>query len=183
MNTNTNTNIESNSIESNSKDNNYVINEVKKIIDNRDYNPYPQNIALAIAWIIINMKGTDVQIFDMRSISSLADYYVLANAQNPILAESISDEVTYHMKRIGKSIKSLEGHRTSNWTLIDIGDVMAHIFVEASREIYNLEALWPNAPKVKVPESFYLAPTTTPQKTTSRTTTTTTTNASDDGYI
>ncbi|MBF0300216.1 MAG: ribosome silencing factor [Oligoflexia bacterium] len=132
------------------------MNELEQIIKNENY-PDSQNIALAVAWIIINMKGTNVKILDMRTINSLSDYFILADAQNPILAESMSDDVTFHMKKFGKHIRGVEGHRTSNWTLIDLGSVMAHIFVESSREIYNLESLWPNAPRIEIPESFYFS--------------------------
>lgn len=135
----------------------YLMSEVSKLMNDPELQAQaPLNLGLATAWVILHLKGTNVKIFDMRSISPLATYFVLADVQNPIQAEAIRDQIVWSVKRSSSSrIRGVEGGRESNWTLIDLDEVVVHLFIEKSRELYNLEALWPHAPRVDIPESFY----------------------------
>lgn len=114
------------------------------------------NIVMSIGWIILHFKGTNLKIFDMRSTeSNLADFYVIADVQNHIQAESLSDEIAFQMKRISKKVRGIEGRSGSNWTLIDLDNIIVHIFNENYRSIYDLESLWSSAPRIDIPTDFY----------------------------
>ncbi|MBF0205650.1 MAG: ribosome silencing factor [Oligoflexia bacterium] len=145
---------------------NSEMDQVNTIIQNPDYRP-PLNLAMAISWVVLHYKGNNLKIFDMRGISPLADYFVLADVENPIQAEALSNQIVWlmkHARSLGLSdeafdsefrVRGVEGGRDSNWTLIDLNQVIVHIFIEKSRELYKLESLWPHAPRVEIPESFY----------------------------
>ena len=140
----------------------FIKKEIDQIINDQNH-PYPQNLALACAWILGNLKGINLKILDVKEISSLADYFIIGSATNSKQAQAMADEIISQLKRSGQKIISSEGLNNSDWVLIDIGDVLVHIFLETSRENYDIDSLWPNAQTVKIPTSYYLS---SPEETT-----------------
>ncbi|OFZ15302.1 MAG: ribosome silencing factor [Bdellovibrionales bacterium GWA2_49_15] len=110
---------------------------------------------MATVWILANFKGSDLKILDVGKHSSMADYFVIASAGNPTQAGAMADTVCQMMKKNNIAIKSLEGSSGSEWTLIDLGDVIVHIFQETARNIYDLEGLYTTSNLVKIPENYY----------------------------
>ncbi len=135
---------------------NYRDIETDKIINDKN-NKYPKNIALALAWTLGNLKGINLKILDVKSITSIAEYFILASATNNTQAKSMAEEVSRQLKRNNCPIISREGIGNSDWILIDGSDVIVHIFLEYSRESYNLDYIWKNATKVEIPQSYYFS--------------------------
>ncbi len=133
----------------------YINNQVDQIINDKKY-PYPLNIAMASTWLIGNLKGVNLKVLDVAKQSSLADYFVMGSATNSISAKAMADEVIFHMKRAGHQIVSREGmSSTADWILLDIGDIIVHIFLESSRNAYDLDSLWASAQSMEIPQEFY----------------------------
>ncbi len=132
----------------------YIDSNVTKILESKDFD-YPLNVAMAATWIIGNVKGFNLKILDMNEISSLADYFVLASTDNTIQAQAIADEVASQLRKNQREVKSIEGRDNSDWILIDAGDVIINLFQETSREVFNLDSLWKDAPIIKIPQSYY----------------------------
>jgi ribosome-associated protein len=132
----------------------YVTKEVTKIVKDQGLE-YPKNFALASAWVIANFKGTNIKIFDVSGSSSLCDYNVIASMQNTMQAKSAIDEIQYNLKQNGGQVLSLEGLSDGEWILLDLGDVIVHLFQEHSRDIYDLDSLWRNFPQVSIPAEYY----------------------------
>lgn len=132
----------------------FVEKEVKKIISEQNIE-YPKNMALACAWIIANFKGVNIKIFDVGKTSSLCDYNIIASAQNTTQAKSMVDEILTNLKRNGMEMISLEGMTDGDWILLDMGDIIVHIFQEYSREIFDLDKLWSEASQVEIPQEYY----------------------------
>lgn len=132
----------------------FVEKEVQKIISENQAE-FPKNHALACAWIIANFKGVNIKIFDVRASSSLCDYNVIASAGNTMQAKAMVDEICYNLKRSGAKIISLEGLSDGDWILVDLGDVIVHIFQEISRDIFDLDTLWSKFPQIEIPSSYY----------------------------
>ena len=61
------------------------------------------------------------------------------------------------MKKRGIRVKSIEGSKEADWTLVDLGDVIIHIVLETSRDNYSLEQLWNECPKVSIPAEYYFS--------------------------
>ena len=118
--------------------------------------------ALVAAWICGHIKGFHLKILDVTKISSLADYFVLADARNSVQARSIAYEISRQYKRIGLAPLSREGERESEWIVLDSGSVMIHIFVEPAREQYKLDDLYLQATQVPIPRQYYLPPESSP---------------------
>jgi ribosome-associated protein len=136
--------------------NEYVQNEVKKVITNPSFE-FPLNHAMATAWILANFKGDNLKIFDMRGTSALCDYSVLATAQNPTQARAMIDEVSVNLKHQGASIVSYEGYESADWILLDTGDIIVHVFTGPARDVYDLDLIYAKNTQVKIPEEFYFS--------------------------
>lgn len=93
-------------------------------------------------------KGYNISILDMQESSLMADYFVICSARNVHQAQSIADNIEEEMKKQGYSIRHTEGYHAGRWILLDMGDVIAHIFVEEERNFYNLDNLWCDAGRI-----------------------------------
>ena len=87
-------------------------------------------------------KAQDIRIIDISEISTIADYFIIANGNNPSQVHAIADFVEEKLGRAGVSPKQVEGYRNANWVLMDYGDVIIHIFDRENRLFYDLERIW-----------------------------------------
>lgn len=87
-------------------------------------------------------KAEDIKVIDLEARSSVADYFVIATGnsinQNKALIEYIEED----LEKNGYKILSKEGLREGNWILLDVGDIIVHIFTQSQREFYDIEDLW-----------------------------------------
>lgn len=102
-------------------------------------------IAQELAKTASDKKGLDIKIMDMEGISFLADYFVLVTANNVKQSQAIADEISDKGAQLGLIEKRTEGYRNGEWILVDLGDVVCHIFSGEYREFYGLEELWNDA--------------------------------------
>lgn len=100
-----------------------------------------------IMQLIGDKKGEDILLLDLRRISPVADYFILATAQSPLHAQAITDEVVEKLKKEGYRIHHIEGYNQAQWILLDYLDIVVHIFLPAVRAFFGLERLWGDAPK------------------------------------
>ncbi len=91
---------------------------------------------------IDNKLGYDIETIDIRNRSSFADYFVIAGASNTNQLYSIADNVIYEMEKEGFSLKNPQSKKSSEWLLLDFGDIIVHIFDVEARKYYDLERLW-----------------------------------------
>ena len=140
--------------------NEYVQNEVNKIISNNSFE-FPLNHAMASAWVMANFKGDNLKIFDLKKSSALCDYSIIATAQNATQARAMVDEISMNLKNHGASIVSYEGYESADWILLDTGDVIVHIFNGPARDVYDLDLILAKNPQVKIPEEYYFGKPTT----------------------
>ncbi len=98
----------------------------------------------------IDKKAENPVIIDLSKVSSLTDYFVILTANSDIHARTIVDEIRKKLKEKGITPISVEGYEIANWILLDFGDVIVHVFKPEVRELYALEHLWMDAPRVSV---------------------------------
>ncbi|PYZ94222.1 ribosome silencing factor [Salipaludibacillus keqinensis] len=89
---------------------------------------------------------------DMRGVSLVADYFVICHGNSETQVEAIAREVKDRASLAGLDLKRLEGIEHSRWVLIDLNDVIVHVFHKDDRNYYNLEKLWGDAPTLDVEE-------------------------------
>ncbi|MBY0470229.1 ribosome silencing factor [bacterium] len=111
--------------------------------------------ALACAKAAIEKKGENTKILDLSGISGFTDYFVICSGMSDRQVRAMADAIEADLKKQKHELLSLEGHTDGRWILMDFGDVVVHIFLDALREYYDLETLWADAPKVRIPSEFY----------------------------
>jgi ribosome-associated protein len=109
-----------------------------------------RDTALAVARAGLEKKAEDIIVFDVRGLSSYADYLVLLTADSDRQAGAIADHVDQQLKEAGHSKIAVEGYETGNWIIVDYGDVVTHVMGRETRTFYDLEGLWADAPRIEV---------------------------------
>jgi ribosome-associated protein len=91
-------------------------------------------------------KARDVLVLDMRGITPLYDFFVIATGTSRRQIHTITEEIDDAMRAEGDHRLSIEGYESSRWVVQDYGDVVVHVFDAETRSYYNLEELWADAP-------------------------------------
>ena len=91
---------------------------------------------------LADMKAVDVRVLDVRGISDVADFMVIASGTSDRHLRSIADRVVQMAKAAGQRPLGVEGERQGEWVLVDLPDVMVHVMLPRTREFYQLEHLW-----------------------------------------
>ena len=89
-----------------------------------------------------DLKAVDPKILDVRGISSVMDYLVIASGNSSRHVKSLADNVVIKAKEAGLPPIGVEGENASDWVLVDLGDVVVHVMQPAARSFYDLERLW-----------------------------------------
>lgn len=97
-------------------------------------------------------RAEDIMALDVRTISILADYFVVVHGNSEKQVEAIMNEVIDNAEAAHVEVKRVEGRDSAKWILIDLGDVVVHVFHYSERAFYNLEKLWSDAPLVDISE-------------------------------
>lgn len=111
--------------------------------------------ALACARAAIDKKAENVKVLDLTDLSGFTDYFTICSGTSDRQVQAIADAMEFTMSSQGFELLSVEGYADGRWVLMDFGDVVAHIFLDALREYYDLENLWSDAPRVKIPSEYY----------------------------
>ncbi|MBK1853153.1 MULTISPECIES: ribosome silencing factor [unclassified Marinobacter] len=95
-----------------------------------------------------DVKAQDISVIDVRDRTSVTDFMVLASGTSNRHVKSLADSVVVDAKEKGVRVSSVEGGGGSDWILVDMGDVIVHVMLPATREFYDLERFWRDAPDV-----------------------------------
>lgn len=98
------------------------------------------------AKLLDEKKATDLVALDIREITSLADYFLVASGSSTTQVKALSDEL--EDKLSGQGVEPRRVERSAVWVLLDYGDIIIHIFNHEARDFYCLERLYADAPQV-----------------------------------
>lgn len=99
--------------------------------------------------LIDDKKGSNITILDLRGISIIADYFLLATANSTTQTKAITDHLLDKLvEETGLTVLRKEGLPEAQWVLLDCGDLVIHIMTPDTRNFYNLEKLWGDAGEV-----------------------------------
>ena len=87
-------------------------------------------------------KGSDIKIIDIRDVTVIADYFIIADGSNPHQVQAMADTVQEGLGKAGCECRQIEGYQNANWILMDYRDVIVHIFCRDDRLFYDLERIW-----------------------------------------
>ncbi|WP_053367205.1 ribosome silencing factor [Bacillus sp. FJAT-27245] len=91
-------------------------------------------------------RAEDILALNMNGISLIADYFIICHGNSDKQVQAIAREIKEKAGENGFSVRRIEGLDEAKWVLIDLGDVVAHVFHRDERTYYNLERLWGDAP-------------------------------------
>ncbi|WHY76200.1 ribosome silencing factor [Neobacillus sp. WH10] len=91
-------------------------------------------------------RAEDILALNMKGISLIADYFIICHGNSDKQVQAIAREMKEKAQEKGYDVKRIEGFDEARWVLIDLGDVVAHVFHREERGYYNLERLWGDAP-------------------------------------
>jgi len=108
-------------------------------------NEHLEAMKLAVIDAIEDIKGFDISVMDVRKLTSMTNYMIVASANSSRQAKAVADNVREKLKEKGFAIRGTEGEKEGEWVLVDLDDIVVHIMVPATRAYYNLEQLWGEA--------------------------------------
>lgn len=94
----------------------------------------------------LSKKAEDVLMLDLRKITTLTDFFVICTGRSDTQVKAIADAVVEGAKREKLGVYHVEGLEARSWVLIDLVDVVVHVFKPQTRQYYQLERLWRDAP-------------------------------------
>jgi ribosome-associated protein len=111
-----------------------------------------KKLALLCREFAENKKAEDVTVLDLRKLSSVTDYFVIATGSSEPHLRAIVDEISDRLREDhGLKAKAVDGTLKAAWVVLDYFDVIVHVMRGDLRERYDLEALWGDAPRMKAP--------------------------------
>ncbi len=99
---------------------------------------------------IMERKALDPLLLEMGELTSFADYFVIASGNSSRQVQAISRHVQQKMREAGFRHNGAEGEKEGHWVLLDYDDVVVHLFYQPTREFYDLESLWVEAPRISL---------------------------------
>jgi ribosome-associated protein len=107
-------------------------------------------IAKVAARAARDKKCADINVLDLRGLSSITDYFVICSVASEVQAKAVANHVQEELSGRGVEVWFVEGYEKASWILLDYVDVVMHIFDEEARDFYGLDRLWGDAPQVTV---------------------------------
>lgn len=96
---------------------------------------------LILRWLD-DAKAEDSVVIDLEGLSSFGDYMIITSGRSQRHVGAIADQIQKNLKEHGFGNARIEGQENCDWVLVDIGDVIVHVFRPEVRDFYNLEKLW-----------------------------------------
>ncbi|MBN2355608.1 ribosome silencing factor [candidate division KSB1 bacterium] len=114
-----------------------------------------QQLVNQIARLVWEKKGVDILIMDLRRLTSMTDFFVIASVDTDVQARAIVDHLKDHLRSQDVRPWHVEGSMGSNWILLDYVNVVVHLFRPQTRQFYNLERLWGDAKIIEINDDSY----------------------------
>ena len=112
--------------------------------------PTPASLAQRAAALCLDLKANDVVVLDVRGVTDMTDFFVIASGTSDTHVRSVAEHVLEELRREGTRAHHVEGVQQGRWVLLDYVDMVVHIFHPTLREFYQLERLWSDAAVVAV---------------------------------
>ena len=108
-----------------------------------------EQILAVVLDALADIKAVNVLSLDVRSLTGIADYMVIASGTSTRHVKALADNVVVKSKESGFKPLGVEGERDSDWILVDLAGVIVHVMLPVTRNFYDLERLWTRLPENK----------------------------------
>ena len=112
----------------------------------------PKEIAEYAVKVLDAKKAGDITLLKIDKNTVIADYFVICTGNSATQIKSLADELEYKLGEAGAPYIRLEGGASNEWRVLDLKDVIIHIFSKEARDFYKLEKLWADAEEINVDE-------------------------------
>jgi len=102
--------------------------------------------AIELARLASDHKCEDVLVLDLRGLSQITDYCIIATGSSDRQLRATTDSIEEYARKVGEKPYGIGGYDNASWILLDFVDVVVHLFAESYRQYYDLELLWGDAP-------------------------------------
>jgi ribosome-associated protein len=99
--------------------------------------------------IIKERKALNPVLFEVSKLSGITDYFLIASGNSSRQVQAMTNHLRRRMREKGYHTYGIEGEQEGHWVLMDLGDIIVHLFYEPFREFYDLEGLWIDAPRIE----------------------------------
>lgn len=106
----------------------------------------PQQLAINSA---VEKKAFDILVLDLRNRSDLTDFFMICSGNSKVHVQSIVDAILNDCNQTHNKPLAIEGYSGGNWVVVDLGDIIIHVFHKEARLHYDLERLWGDVPVVE----------------------------------
>ena len=107
----------------------------------------------AVVDALEDIKGHDIVVYNTAALPTMFERVVIASGDSTRQVKALADHVQEKLEALGARVYGVEGTRTAEWILVDLGDVVVHVFQEEARALYDIEGLWIDASRVPVPDA------------------------------
>ena len=111
-----------------------------------------KDLAFEIARIIDEHQGQDIVMLDLRGVTDITEFFVIATGRNNRAVDAIVDEIENRLRPSDIRAFAIEGREDNVWDLMDFGNVIVHVFQPEARDYYRLERLWGDARRIEFVE-------------------------------
>lgn len=101
-----------------------------------------KEMAIAIAQALDSKRGDDILILEVKHLTSITDYFVIASGRNALSVRAMAETVEEKMEALGEVPRRKEGYADARWIVLDYASVIVHVFHQEERAYYNIERLW-----------------------------------------
>ncbi|MBF0193520.1 MAG: ribosome silencing factor [Magnetococcales bacterium] len=101
-----------------------------------------EQLAKQLQEVLEDKKGVDIELMDLRERSTFTDFFLVVTGTSSTHVSALAEEVDRFASQNKVQILGNEGNRESKWVLVDLGDVIVHVFLAEARELYSLDKLW-----------------------------------------
>jgi ribosome-associated protein len=102
----------------------------------------PEEMKQVVVDALEDVKATDISVLDVSKLTAMASYMIIASGSSNRQTRALADNVQKKIKEKGGEVYGVEGEQEGEWVLVDLGDIIVHVMLPATRDYYNLEQLW-----------------------------------------
>lgn len=106
--------------------------------------------ARALAGAIADKQGSDIRVLELEGVSAFTDFFVIASGTSQRHVQTLAEAAIEAARARGERPLGVEGLTLGRWVLVDLGDVVVHLFDPEARAFYALERLWEEAESIPV---------------------------------
>lgn len=109
-----------------------------------------EEIVIDLARAAESKKAQDIVILKMSELLRICDYFLIMTSTSAAQADTLVDVITKEAEKRGFKVFKSSISKSTDWILLDLGEIVVHIFSKEAREYYQLDKLWKDAPTLKI---------------------------------